>query len=223
MRKAVRNLGGPYNIPLLGGLQLAYGITPKNVFDKPTELRKIITPAFYFKILEEFSEVLQQRSEILVDCLASKANGEMAFDIYPLVCSATLDIIVETAMGTKVGAQTGGTKRYTQAVTEMTNMLGWRFLQVHLKNEVIFSILHSLKKLQSMKNLRIMYEFTHNVIKERRNTLEASVKKSPTQTIEDIDLSDIGTRKRMALLDVLLQSTTDGESLTDEDIHSDGS
>lgn len=80
--------------------------------------RKIITPTFHFKILEEFVEVFNQQSAVLVDCLASRADGETAFDVYPYVCSATLDIIAETAMGTKVKAQTDHTMQYTKAVEE---------------------------------------------------------------------------------------------------------
>uniref|UniRef100_A0A1I8N027 Uncharacterized protein n=1 Tax=Musca domestica TaxID=7370 RepID=A0A1I8N027_MUSDO len=283
MRKAVSNLGGPYNIPLLGALQLAYRFDPKNIFQIPTELknkygdlfklwalnrlivisgdaefneqiltssvhitkhrlygvlhdwlgvglltsdgqkwqsrRKIITPTFHFKILEEFLQIFKQQSEILVECLAAKADGKTTFDVYPFVCGATLDIIAETAMGTKVKAQTGGTKQYIKAVTEMTKMLGWRFLRVHLQSEVVFSILHPFKKLQSMKNLRIMHEFTRNVIKDRRKALEATLGSQSTSAGTTSETEQIlGTKKRMALLDVLLQATVEGEPLTDEDI-----
>ncbi|XP_073841209.1 cytochrome P450 4d8-like [Musca autumnalis] len=282
MRKAVTNLGGPYNIPLLGALQWAYGITPKSIFQKSQELRKkygklfkfwifnrlaivsadaelneqiltsgthitknrlyevlhdwlgaglltsdgqkwhsrrrIITPAFHFKILEDFLDVFKQQSEILVDCLASKADGKTAIDVYSFVCGASLDIIAETAMGTNVKAQTGGTKQYTKAVKEMTNMLGWRFLQVHLHNEIIFSILQPIKKFKTKRYLCIMHEFTHNVIKTRRNALETSMKDSILSTNGKEEYNDLGTKKRMALLDVLLQSSIDGQPLTNEDI-----
>lgn len=55
--------------------------------------RKIITPAFHFKILDQFVEVFDQQSTILLSCLAKKADGRNAFDIYPFVCLAALDII----------------------------------------------------------------------------------------------------------------------------------
>lgn len=80
--------------------------------------RRIITPAFHFKILEEFLEVFDQQSKVLVNCLSPMADGRTTFDVYPYVCAETLDIIAETAMGTKVMAQTGGTKEYTKAVEE---------------------------------------------------------------------------------------------------------
>jgi len=56
--------------------------------------RKIITPTFHFSILEQFVEVFDQQSNICVQRLAQKANGE-TFDVYRNICAAALDIIAE--------------------------------------------------------------------------------------------------------------------------------
>uniref|UniRef100_A0A1I8PUL0 Cytochrome P450 n=1 Tax=Stomoxys calcitrans TaxID=35570 RepID=A0A1I8PUL0_STOCA len=280
-RDAVKNIDGPYNIPLLGPLHWAYGVTPQNIFRKALETkekygymikvwilnrlvvisadpemneqllssiqhigkhqlygvlhqwlgtglltsngqkwhsrRKIITPTFHFKILEQFVEVFHQQSAVLVQCLASQADGKSAFDIYPHVCSATLDIIAETAMGTKVKAQTNGTMDYTAAVDEMTKVTAWRFFNTHLHSDIIFTILHPFKKMRMMKNLRIMHEFTRKVIKERRQTLEQSLAENSLETVQN-EHNDVGSKRRMALLDVLLQSSINGQPLSDDDI-----
>ncbi|XP_075163187.1 uncharacterized protein LOC142235815 [Haematobia irritans] len=179
--------------------------------------RKIITPTFHFKILEQFLDVFHQQSEVFVNCLASKADGVTVFNVYPYVCAATLDIIAETAMGTKVMAQTDINMEYTKAVHEMTQVMAWRFLNMHLHNDLLFSILHPFQKIRMMKNFRILREFTHKVIKERRKALEQKLNGVPEQKNTD-DHNDIGLKKRMALLDVLLQSNIDGQPLTDEDI-----
>lgn len=94
----------------------------------------------------------------------------------------------------------------------MTGLITWRFLRVHLNSELIFSIMHPHKKLRQMQLNRIMHKFTRNVIETRRRELEN------TESTVDHELSGIGAKKRMALLDVLLQSTVDGKPLTDEDI-----
>ena len=80
--------------------------------------RKIITPTFHFKILEEFVEIFDQQSTIFVEKLAKKANGQTPFNIYPYVCLAALDIIAETAMGTKVYAQSDKSTNYAQEVNQ---------------------------------------------------------------------------------------------------------
>lgn len=44
------------------------------------------------------------------------------------------------------------------------------------------------------------------------------IEKNITDNAENVDDNDIGTKKKMALLDVLLQSTIEGKPLTDEEI-----
>lgn len=80
--------------------------------------RKIITPTFHFSILEQFVEVFDQQSNICVQCLEQKADGVSTFDVYPFICLAALDIIAETAMGTKVDAQLTERTPYAEAVNE---------------------------------------------------------------------------------------------------------
>ena len=55
--------------------------------------RRIITPTFHFKILEEFVEVFDQQSDILVQRLAKEAEAQRTFDVFPYVCLAALDVI----------------------------------------------------------------------------------------------------------------------------------
>lgn len=55
--------------------------------------RKILTPAFHFKILDDFIDVFQEQSAILVDRLAAELDTADGFNIFPYVTLATLDII----------------------------------------------------------------------------------------------------------------------------------
>lgn len=55
--------------------------------------RKIITPTFHFKILEQFVDVFDQQSAIMVEKLIQHADEKTAINIYPFVCLAALDII----------------------------------------------------------------------------------------------------------------------------------
>lgn len=54
--------------------------------------RKIITPAFHFKILEDFVEVFDKQSSILAKKL-KKNEGRGEFDIFPLTALCALDVI----------------------------------------------------------------------------------------------------------------------------------
>lgn len=78
--------------------------------------RKIITPTFHFKILEEFVEVFDQQSAVMVEKLYDRADGKTVINMFPVACLAALDIIAETSMGVKINAQNEPNFPYVQAV-----------------------------------------------------------------------------------------------------------
>lgn len=60
--------------------------------DKWKKHRRIITPAFHFKILEDFVEVFNSTGEILIENL-KKQVGNGSFNIVPYFSMFTLDAI----------------------------------------------------------------------------------------------------------------------------------
>lgn len=60
--------------------------------DKWRSRRKLITPSFHFRILDEFFKVFVEQTEVLVNTLA-KLKDKDYFDIYPYLTRCTLDII----------------------------------------------------------------------------------------------------------------------------------
>jgi len=69
-----------------------FGSTVSVSGPKWKEHRKLFTPAFHFKILEEFVEVFGSKDRILIEKLEKHVNGS-GFDIYPYISLYTLDII----------------------------------------------------------------------------------------------------------------------------------
>ncbi|KAH8302751.1 hypothetical protein KR044_010524, partial [Drosophila immigrans] len=177
--------------------------------------RKIITPTFHFTILEQFVEVFDQQSNICILRLQQQADGVTSFDVYPFICLAALDIIAETAMGTKVNAQRAEQiTPYANAVNECTALFAWRFMSVYAQNELLFTLLHPHLKLRQTKLIRIMHEFTIKVIEQRRQALEEQ-----QQTGQHLEPEQVmGKKRRMALLDVLLQASVEGRPLRNEEI-----
>lgn len=54
--------------------------------------RKILTPAFHFKILESYIDIMNINSKIMLELL-DKEVGKEKFDIGPYIDKCTLDII----------------------------------------------------------------------------------------------------------------------------------
>jgi cytochrome P450 len=72
--------------------QLCFASTVSVAGAKWKEHRKLFTPAFHFKILEDFVEVFGSKDRILIEKLEKHVNGP-AFDIRPYISLYTLDII----------------------------------------------------------------------------------------------------------------------------------
>lgn len=59
---------------------------------KWTVRRKALTPAFHFKILDEFVKVFDQQSSILIEKLKA-FDGKGPFNVFPVVAMSALDVI----------------------------------------------------------------------------------------------------------------------------------
>ncbi|XP_039497985.1 cytochrome P450 4ae1 isoform X1 [Drosophila santomea] len=167
-------------------------------------MRKIITPTFHFSILEQFVEVFDRQSSILVERLKALSRGDQVVNIYPLVGLAALDIITETAMGVSVGAQ-GGDSEVVHAVKDLTNILATRFMRPHLLFRHLFRLCWPSGFRKQQAGVLCLHQFTNGIIEQRRRLLAREAQQDqPT--------------KRHALLDTLLRATVDGKPLTDKQI-----
>ena len=67
--------------------------------------RKLLTPAFHFRILDDALEVFNFQGRILADVLLEDSINQKLINIFPYVTRCTLDIILETAMGVQLEIQ----------------------------------------------------------------------------------------------------------------------
>lgn len=171
--------------------------------------RKVLTPAFHFKILEEFVEIFDKSSAIFVNNLEKFEGQEV--DVFPFVTLLALDIICETSMGVKIHAQTNSESEYVKAVKDISSIITIRHYNFLLRSNWIFKLSPLYQK--QKKTLKILHGFVNNVIVSRRAEL-VKQKVQAGRKVED----DVGCKRKLALLDVLLQSEIDGKPLTNMDI-----
>ncbi|XP_069680192.1 cytochrome P450 4C1-like isoform X1 [Periplaneta americana] len=171
--------------------------------------RKILTPSFHFKILESFIPVIVEQSKILVKKLEKEVGSE-GFCVQPYISRCSLDIICESAMGTAVHAQEG-TSEYVNAVYDVTMAISKRVMQPLLYPDFIFN-LTPLGRTHN-KCLKIIHDFAKKVIQERKLLRQKS-----RNLVEAKEENDVGEKKRLAFLDMMLDASDGGSNLTDEEI-----
>jgi len=168
--------------------------------------RKLLTPAFHFRILEDFLHTMNNHTQTLVDKLSDTVGQTV--DIYNMMTHCALDIICETTMGVTVDAQANNNSEYVKAVYKASELVFNRLNSPWLYNNWFYSKTSS--GIEWNKNLAIMKGFTKKVIQERRE----EIRLSENENYEN----DTGIKKRMAFLDLLISSSKDGTVLSDQDI-----
>ncbi|XP_069704257.1 cytochrome P450 4C1-like [Periplaneta americana] len=159
--------------------------------------RKLLTPTFHFRILEQFVEVFNRNGRILLDKLLNRVDGP-EFDIASYITLYALDNVSETAMGVAVDAQKNSDSAYVRAVRSMADVVFCRIATPWFYPDFIFRLTALGRK--QKKNLAVLHNFTNSVIKLRRQAQKQK--------------KDDEGKRRLAFLDLMMQET----DFTDEEI-----
>ncbi|KAH8287215.1 hypothetical protein KR054_004319, partial [Drosophila jambulina] len=184
--------------------------------------RKIITPAFHFRVLEPYVEIFDRQSRQLVRQLDQRqkrereigAKGFSKINLGEAIHLCTLDAICETAMGVSINAQTNADSEYVQAVKTISMVLHKRMFNIFYRFDLTY-MLTPLARAEK-KALDVLHQFTEKIIVQRREELIRGAASNEGTAIEED--ADVGAKRKMAFLDILLQSTIDERPLTNLDI-----
>lgn len=99
----------------------------------------------------------------------------------------------------------------------ITKIISERLTKIWMRNDFIFRYFASSKYKIYKKALDQLHDFTISIIRQRRETMEDEMTQITT-TKQSKEANDLGIRDKVALLDVLLQSTIDGEPLENKSI-----
>lgn len=94
----------------------------------------------------------------------------------------------------------------------MSKSVATRISQVWARSPFLFWLLANDKKRKQDKAMGVLHSFTRSVIKSRRDQLKLGDSTAEPERSED------GTKRKQALLDILLKSTIDGLPLSESDI-----
>jgi cytochrome P450 family 4 len=100
--------------------------------------RKLIAPAFHMNVLKSFMPTFNDNSKYVIKRLTKEVGKE--FDCHDYMSEATVDILLETAMGSKRTSEDEEGFRYAMAVMDMCDILHKRQLQVFSRFEPFYTL-----------------------------------------------------------------------------------
>uniref|UniRef100_U5EWR0 Putative cytochrome n=1 Tax=Corethrella appendiculata TaxID=1370023 RepID=U5EWR0_9DIPT len=173
--------------------------------------RKILTPTFHFSILDTFCSIFGEQSIVLVNCLKEYSDTGKPLDIFPYITRATLDTICETAMGVKLNAQTGDkNNEYVTAVHNFSALFSKRRISPWLNSDLVFYSTAMGREYQ--KAIDTLHKFSTTIIAERKMARKSK------ECDDNVESDDLGKKKKLAFLDLLLEANENNHQLTDTDI-----
>ncbi|GJQ82710.1 hypothetical protein Trydic_g19721 [Trypoxylus dichotomus] len=174
--------------------------------------RKMLTPAFHFKILDNSLRIFDLKARMFIDQLNKIPIAEV-FDMYPYITHCTLDIICETAMGIQLNSMDDQNNEYVDAIYTVTDIALQRMIKPWYQPSIIFNL--TQKGRHFHRCLGVLHDFTSKVIRERRHILN---KANLTGDCSNEDALKEEYKEKKTFLDLLLEASKVDTTLTDEDI-----
>ncbi|XP_043462045.1 cytochrome P450 4g15 [Leptopilina heterotoma] len=205
--------------------------------------RKLIAPTFHLNVLKSFIDLFNANSHCVVEKMRKEGNKE--FDIHDYMSETTVEILLETAMGVSKTTQDKSGYEYAMAVMKMCDILHLRHTKVWLRPDWLFNLTKYSK--DQMRLLDIIHGLTKKVIQRKKEDYKSGKRAVINPTIEnrtndkdtkntivveglsfgqaaglkddlDVDDNDVGEKRRLAFLDLLVESAQKGVVLNDQEV-----
>nr|ARG41825.1 cytochrome P450 CYP4G100 [Bactrocera dorsalis] len=187
--------------------------------------RKMIAPTFHQSILKSFVPTFVQHSKNVVERMAKEVGKE--FDIHDYMSQTTVEILLSTAMGVKKVPEGNKSFEYAKAVVDMCDIIHKRQVKVLYRLDSIYNMTKMRQKGDKMMN--IILGMTKRVVMDRKanynaegnaivEEIDESAKKAAAKKVDglrddldDIDENDVGAKRRLALLDAMVEMAKNPE------------
>ncbi|BES92688.1 cytochrome P450 [Nesidiocoris tenuis] len=175
--------------------------------------RKLLTPTFHFKILDDKCSTMYSSAKKMVENFL-KEDGK-PFNPLSKISSCTLDVVAEAAMGVSLNSQDNENAEYVSTIARTTWAAVFRVLNLYLKQDWLWNLTPIGR--QDKKDVEFLHGFTEKIIKERKVAYHDELyKRSKQGTIIDSE-NDLGVKKKQAFLDKLLELDAD-QAMSNADI-----
>lgn len=173
-----------------------------SVGEKWRTRRRLFTPAFHFRILDDFMSTINAQSFILAKKLGELSRADRKFDVLPIVTMCTLDTTCETIMGTTINAQSDENNPYVSAVNRLAELFLERAFRPLLQWNLIFQLTPMGREYD--KCLKTLHAFTRKVIAERKQKLRKDIDNGLVTLEENASATSVGRKTPRPFMDILL-------------------
>jgi len=187
--------------------------------EKWKQRRRLLTPAFHFKILDDFIEVFNKHAKVLTTKLDRLAEEGGAVDIHGLLSLCTLDIIMDTSMGWELNAQGDKSCSYIQALKKLLAIIQMRGSKPWLGSDKIFNLLGYGKIQEDL--LKVLHGQSEAAIQRRKKIYFAERGKENNESSGNNNgkFSGDTTKRRLAFLDLMLEEAAQNSiAMSDKDL-----
>lgn len=180
----------------------------ESVGEKWHSRRKLLTPAFHFKILEEFVPVIIDHTKKELEKWGRGAHPKV--NLNQVSADFTLAVLFETAMGLSAESLAEYRHQYLEAVERMTLLTLLRYTSFLAQFDCTYYLTE--KGREYKRHVKLLHEFTEKAIEMRLIHLaETKEKKSGSKVVnqeqENVYLK--GKKERRCLMDTLLECYLD--------------
>jgi cytochrome P450 family 4 len=146
--------------------------------------RKLIAPAFHMNVLKSFMPTFNDNSRYVIKRLSKEVGKE--FDCHDYMSEATVDILLETAMGSKRTSEDEEGFKYAMAVMDMCDILHKRQLQVFSRFEPFYTLTGMRQRQKEL--LGIIHGMTSRVLKEKKDIFNKNLQEGnlPSPSLQEI-------------------------------------
>jgi len=169
--------------------------------------RRLLTPAFHFKILDDFNDIYNKQSKIFASKLDPVASGGETIDIRHFLSLCTLDTIMETSIGWELNAQTNEECEYVVRTKQLEDLMQFRGPRPWLHSNRIFNLLGYGKVQEEI--LKVLHGQSEAAIRRRKKVYFAERQNEDSKVDENNNGNIIGlkTKKRRPFLDLMLEES----------------
>ncbi|CAN8020297.1 unnamed protein product [Ixodes persulcatus] len=175
--------------------------------------RRMLTPAFHFRILEDFVAPMNEHARNLVKRISHFSESDET-DVVPLLAACTLENLLETIMGVTTGKCNEDIGSYIAAIKYLTEQVMARSQTPWLQRDSIYSRTGAGREYK--RRVSVVHNFTKKVIGNRREEL---IRERRTVHAVFTNDDEFREKRRLTFIDILLHHSLDFDALlTDEAI-----